>query len=159
MKTKLAFLLGIALWAFGAGRSAVVSAQTGTLQQRLAKTTALECHFTAYTRAEWQEGVAGTSTDAKVLDARYSAVNVEEGSAQADSRYGTSYIVVRYSHDYLHLMQISDVGPLFVTTVIAQETIDGRMKAIHTRHNYAASSYPEFAERPEMYVGDCAVEN
>jgi len=47
-------------------------------------------------------------------------------------------------------------GPLYVTTVIAKETKDGRLMAVHTRHEYTQISMPGFTSRPEMYVGDCA---
>jgi hypothetical protein len=54
-------------------------------------------------------------------------------------------------------MQISDAGPLFVTTIFPQETTNGRLKAVQVRLEYAATTLPGFATRPEMYFGDCTV--
>jgi hypothetical protein len=66
---------------------------------------------------------------------------------------------VRYSHGYLHLMQMSDAGPLYITTVLATQTANGRFKAMHTRHEWSPAIVPGFTSRPEMYVGDCALES
>jgi hypothetical protein len=65
---------------------------------------------------------------------------------------------VRYSHGYLHLMQMSDAGPLYITTVLATPTANNRFKAMHTRHEWSPALVPGFTSRPELYVGDCAVE-
>jgi hypothetical protein len=54
-------------------------------------------------------------------------------------------------------MQMHGAGPLYTTTVIARETKDGRLMAVHTRHEYTDISLPGFTSRPEMYVGDCRV--
>jgi hypothetical protein len=48
-------------------------------------------------------------------------------------------------------------GPLYTTTVLAKESRDGRLLAIHTRHEYTDVSLPGFTSRPEMYLGECAV--
>ena len=60
---------------------------------------------------------------------------------------------------YLHLMQMYSNGPLYTTTVLAQETTEGRMMAIHTRLEYSPATVPGFGSRPETYYGDCAVGN
>jgi hypothetical protein len=54
-------------------------------------------------------------------------------------------------------MQMSEAGPLHVTTVFAAESSAGRLKASHTRHEYSPTMVPGFTSRPEMYIGDCAV--
>lgn len=152
---KIVGALSIALFAC----SLTVLAQVGANQQRLATASRLDCRFSAAATGDWDATGGVSSAGPAEFEASFFDIDVDGGSAEADSRFGSSLIVVRYSGDYLHLMQIIDTGPLYVTTVFAVESDAGRLIAVHTRHEYLASRYPEFAERPEMYVGDCAVES
>jgi len=134
--------------------------QSSTLQQRLAKATSLSCTFSAMATASWESGVPVIKMGTPKLTITFSNINVDEGTADLGSTLGasaSSLVVVRYSNDYLHLMQSHFDGPLYATTVLARETKDGRLMAVHTRHEYTAVSLPGFTSRPEMYVGDCAV--
>jgi hypothetical protein len=134
-------------------------AQSRELQQRLATATRVECKFSTLASGDWD----GTTPKASVAPAEHEAlfteINVDEGTAESASVYGESFISVRYASGYLHFMQISDVGPLFVTTIFPQELENGRLKAIQVRLEYAATTLPGFATRPEMYFGDCAATN
>ena len=67
------------------------------------------------------------------------------------------FIVVRQANDYLHFMQMYGSGPLHTTTILAREAQDGRLMAVHTRHEYTDVAIPGFTSRPEMYIGDCEV--
>jgi hypothetical protein len=131
-------------------------AQSNALQRRLAAATRIDCRFTTLVNVDWKDG-----TEAKVgpteFEMGFFDIDVGEGTAEAEGRFGASFIVVRYSEGYLHFMQMSNAGPLHLTTVLAQESTDGRMKAVHTRHEYSPTALPGFTSRPEMYVGDCAV--
>lgn len=135
-----------------------VQAQLNPLQGQLAEATRLECRFTALGRAQWEEGAAKlelAETDTEVV---FFDIDIEEGTAEVEGRFGgASYIVVRYSTGYLHLMQMFGAGPLFITSVIAQETTDGRMQAVQNRVEYSSVVLPGFTSRPETYVGDCAI--
>lgn len=132
-------------------------AQNRALQQRLENASKIDCRFEAMATASWEDGVPAVNTAAADFEASFFDINVDEGSAEADSSYGASYIVVRYSFGYLHLMQMINSGPLYVTTILAQETSGGRMMAIHNRLEYSPTVLPGFTSRPEIYVGDCEV--
>lgn len=133
------------------------SAQTG-LQQRLAKATTLDCTFSVVARGNWKTGAPTADVTPATVTVAFKNVNVDEGTADLDGKLGgSSLIVVRYSNDYLHLMQSQGDGPLYTTTVFAREAKDGRLMAVHTRHEYTQVSLPGFTSRPEMYLGDCAV--
>ena len=54
-------------------------------------------------------------------------------------------------------MQSFSSGPLYVTSVIAQETTEGRFMAVQTRSEFSPARVPGFTSRPEMYLGDCAI--
>jgi hypothetical protein len=126
---------------------------------RLAAATSVDCRFTTMAGGSWDKGVPKTELLAKELKLGFAKVNIDEGTADASTRYGDFYVVVRFSNGYLHLMQMFSNGPLYTTTVLAQETTDGRMMAIHTRLEYSPATVPGFGTRPETWYGDCAIGN
>jgi hypothetical protein len=132
-------------------------AQSRGLEERLAGATRVDCSFTALAQSSWDDDAPSAAVEPAELEAAFFDINTSEGTAEAEGRFGATFIVVRYSHGYLHFLQMSDAGPLHVTTVLAQESASGRMKAVHTRHEYTPTILPGFTSRPEMYVGDCAV--
>jgi len=156
---KLLLTSAMALTVLAFGRSDGADAPSLTLYERLEGTTALECRFTVMSAGSWEGATPKTEVTAKELNLTYENVNVDEGTADANSQFGDFYVAVRYTTGYLHLMQMFRSGPLYTTTVLARETADGRMMAIHARHEYTPTSVPGFTSRPEMYLGDCAVTN
>jgi hypothetical protein len=129
------------------------------LEQRLEEATRLDCRFSELVTGDWKDGKPTATVATTTFEASFFDVNVNEGTAEADSRFGPSYIVVRYSNGYLHFVQMLLSGPLRVTTILARQTKDGRLMAIHTRHEYSPTVLPGFTSRPEMYIGDCALES
>jgi hypothetical protein len=118
----------------------------------------VECSFSRLARSDWgDEGPEFTSEDTDFTAAFYD-IDVESGTAEAEGRFGDSYIVVRYAQGYLHFMQTQSSGPLYLTTVLAQPAEGGRLKAVHTRHEYTQVRLPGYTSRPEMYLGDCSIE-
>ncbi|HEY7671304.1 MAG TPA: hypothetical protein VIC71_03730 [Gammaproteobacteria bacterium] len=132
-------------------------AQSRELLRRIETAKEVECTFSAAATVKWDGAAPQAGIDSSQHEAKFQAINVDEGTAESASVYGQSFISVRYAAGYLHFMQISDVGPLFVTTIFPQETTNGRLKAVQVRLEYAATTLPGFATRPEMYFGDCAV--
>ena len=127
-------------------------------QGRLAGVTGLDCSFTVITTADWAGGGAEAATDPAALSLRFEEIDADGATAAIVGPYGASHIIVRQTGDYLHLVQMFTVGPLYTTTVIDRETADGRLMAVHTRHEYTDTRLVGFTSRPEQYVGDCAVE-
>ena len=119
--------------------------------------TTLECRFTIVAAGSWTDGVPKSETLPSELKLTFANVNVDEGTADANSQFGDFYVAVRFSTGYLHLMQMFSSGPLYTTTIMARETTEGRMMAVHTRHEYTPGTVPGFSSRPETYLGDCAV--
>jgi hypothetical protein len=150
----LAFLLPAALL----GATAPAEAQTTPLQTALSRTTAIDCRFTAHVMSDW-DGAAAT---AEIMEAEFALsftnVNADEGTADAGTDFGDAFINVRYTNEYLHFVQFFRAGPLYVTTVMAIESEDDRLLAVHTRHEYTTVALPGFTSRPEIYVGDCAID-
>jgi len=157
MKTPI-LASAVLLAALGISRSDGATAPQ-TVYERLAAATSLECRFTTVAASSWENGVPKTEVLSKELKLTFAKVNVDEGTADANSQFGDFYVAVRFSNGYLHLMQMFSSGPLYTTTVMARETTDGRMMAIHTRHEYTPATVPGFTSRPESYFGDCAIGN
>ena len=134
-------------------------AQTTALQERLEGATSLSCTFSIVATATWNGGTPAADVKPSVITVSFTNVSADDGTADAESKYGGSFVAVRYSTDYLHLMQMHGGGALYTTTVLAKPTKDGRLMAVHTRHEYTDVSVPGFTSRPEMYVGDCAIGN
>jgi hypothetical protein len=139
------------------GLAATAFGQGSPLQQRLAKTTVLNCSFSSKSTGTWAEAGPTADIAGAQIKVAFKNVNVDEGTADAESAFGKSYIVVRYSGDYLHLVQMHLSGPLYTTTVLARPGKDGRLLAVHTRHEYTDVRLPGFTSRPEMYLGECEV--
>jgi hypothetical protein len=152
---QLAIVLAVAAlmaWPSGAG------AQTQALQTRLATAKTLTCTFSVVATGNWKEGAPEATTGQAKRTVAFSNVNIDEGTADAGGDLGgSSFIVVRQSTDYLHLMQSHSGGQLYTTTVFARETKEGRLMAVHTRHEYTDVRLPGYTSRPEMYLGDCTV--
>lgn len=137
---------------------AALAASPGALAQDLYDATALDCSFTVIATADWSEGEADASVEPSRLSLRFEEIDADGATAAIVGPYGASHIIVRQTGDYLHLVQMFTVGPLYTTTVIDRETADGRRMAVHTRHEYTDTRLVGFTSRPEQYVGDCAVE-
>ena len=138
----------------GAG---AVHAQRTSLQQRLAAATSVNCSFSLVNTGTWIKGTPEATSTAAKLTVAFTNVNVDEGTADQQGAFGEAFIVIRQTNDYLHFMQMYGSGPLHTTTILARESKDGRLLAVHTRHEYTDVAIPGFTSRPEMYLGDCEV--
>ena len=127
-------------------------------QDRLLDATSLDCSFRVISTGTWTAGDASAEVEASTLSLRFEEIDTDGATAEIIGPYGASQIIVRQTGDYLHLVQMFTVGPLYTTTVIDRETVDGRMMAVHTRHEYTDTRLVGFTSRPEQYYGDCAVE-
>ena len=126
-------------------------------QVDLADVTALDCQFTTIATGTWADGGAEAGIDPSTLTLRFEEIDTDGATAEIVGPYGASQIIVRQTGDYLHLVQMFLVGPLYTTTVIDRETTDGKRMAVHTRHEYTDTSLPGFTSRPEQYYGECAL--
>jgi hypothetical protein len=72
---------------------------------------------------------------------------------------GNEDIVLQASTWNLHFLEVARSGRLVMTSVFAQESKPGRLKAVHTRTDYLKISMPKFESEPQaaQYYGDCEV--
>jgi len=144
--------------AFAVAVNTPARAQNRALLELLENAVRVDCHFTGVARGEWSADGARYKAEAVDYRAVFFDIDVESGTAEAEGQFGASYIVVRYAEGYLHLMQTLSSGPIYMTTILAEPSGEGRLKAVHTRHEYTQVSLPGYTSRPESYLGDCSVE-
>jgi hypothetical protein len=87
----------------------------------------------------------------------FEAINADEGTAELKSGFGKYDIIVRYAGGYLHFIQSFLDGPLYTTTLLEKPTTGGKLKAMHSRHEYTDFALPGFTSSPEQYYGECEV--
>ena len=130
-------------------------AQKMALEKKLLGAKILKCRFSTLATGDWDGDKTKSTVSTTNSRSRSSSIDIDEGTADADGGYGNAFIAVKYAQGYLHFLQISDAGPLYVTTVLATETTPGHFKAMHTRHEFSPTKVPGFTSRPETYVGEC----
>ena len=140
--------------------SASVGAAVGQTraEARLAAAKKLSCQFPLMSTGTWKSGEPQAETKAAKLSVGFDSVNVDEGTARVIGAFGPSEIIARQSYGTLHFLQSFREGPVYITSIYPKETKDGRLQAVHTRHEYTEVSLPGFTSRPEQYYGECTVE-
>ena len=124
----------------------------------LAEIKTASCEFTLHAVATWKDGEPQAGLTPAKLSFKFEDINTDEGTARVVGPFGPSDIVVRLLRDTLHFMQSFRDGPLYVTTLIPRIARNGRVMAVHTRHEYTDVSLPGYTSRPEQYYGSCALE-
>jgi hypothetical protein len=126
-------------------------------QGALGKATSVKCTFSLIATASLREDQPKADVKQVNLVLEFEEVNADEGSARLKSGFGIYDIVVRYTQGYLHFIQSFRDGPLYVTTILEQKTRSGKLKAMHSRHEYSAIALPGFTSSPEQYYGECEI--
>jgi hypothetical protein len=124
---------------------------------RLASVSSLKCTFSVQATGTWKSGESEASIKPAKVSVAFNAVDTQDGTAEAVGDAGKSHITVRLLGSYLHFMQLDPYGALYVTTVMDTETRDGKLQAVHTRHEYTPVSLPGLTSRPEQYYGECQI--
>jgi hypothetical protein len=128
-------------------------------QGSLAKAKSIKCTFAVMTLGTWGKEKAEAQVKPSTESLQFEGINADEGTAELKSNYGKYDIIVRYSNGYLHFIQMFLDGHLYVTTVLEKKTPSGKLKAMHSRHEYTDVSLPGFTSSPEQYVGECEILN
>ncbi len=121
----------------------------------LADVRSLDCTFALMSVGTWTDGAPEAQVDASELTFRFEEIDAQGATAEVIGPFGPSHIITRHTGDYLHFLQMFSAGPLYSTTIFDRETVDGKLMAVHTRHEYTDVSLIGFTSRPEQYYGDC----
>ena len=131
-----------------------------SLRGILMTATSIECTFTLMAVGLWNSD-GQPEAEVRPVDRmlRFDAINTDEGSAElaVDTGSGMYDIIVRYARGYLNFIQSFRDGQLYSTTVIENETSGGKLKAMHSRHEYTDFQLVGFTSSPEQYYGECEI--
>lgn len=120
----------------------------------------LRCTFSTYATATWVDGAPKPEVKAGKLSVGFDSIDVNDGTADTIGPFGPLHITVRVTGTTAHFMQMDTSGALYLTTVFApgrDRLPNGKLRAVHTRHEYTEVSLPGFTSRPEQYYGECEV--
>jgi len=125
----------------------------------LATAKSIKCTFPLMAVGTWGREQPEAKVKPADLVLQFDAVNADEGTAELKSGFGKYDIVVRYAGGYLHFIQSFLDGQLYTTTILEKKTAGGKLKAMHSRHEYTDVSLPGYTSSPEQYYGECEILN
>jgi hypothetical protein len=129
-------------------------------QRKLADAKGLRCTFALSSTGTWKkDGTAEAAVGSSTLVLLFDAINTDEGTAQLKNGTVGSEIIVRSSEGYLNLIQSFRTGPLYTTTVFDKDKSGGKLKAVHSRHEYFTVPLAGSTSSPEQYYGECEITN
>jgi hypothetical protein len=130
-------------------------------QSRIAAAKSLRCSFPRHAVGAWAKDGAPDATvqSAAPLVLRFDSIDPDSGTGQLRNGTAGSEVTVRLAEGYLHLMQSFRTGPLYTTTVFDVGEKSGKLKAVHSRHEYFAVPLPGATSSPEQYYGECEILN
>jgi hypothetical protein len=132
--------------------------QDTSAQGRLAAAKALRCTFARNATGSWSKAGAATAVvKPSTLVLRFDSIDFDDGTAQLRTGKVSNEVVVKMAEGYVHFMQVFRTGPLYTTTVFDKDA-NGKLKAVHSRHEYFAVPLAGSTSRPEQYYGECEVE-
>jgi len=153
-RLRVVFVL-IVVFAF-AGPHALLGQRSA--QNAPGRAKSLSCVFSVVATASWKNGEAVAEIKSAKLSMEFDTIEPQEGSARyagGDTNLAVSDIIAQLSGGSLHLMQTSRSGAVYLTTVYPSESRNGKLKAVHARHEYTEVSLPGYTSRPEQYYGEC----
>ena len=128
-------------------------------QEKLATAKSLRCTFPLNATGTWKDGKPEAAVKPATLVLQFDTINTDEGTARLTGEFGAYDIIVRLSAGYLHFIQLFRGGSLYTTTVFEKESSGGKMKAVHSRHEYFDVALTGFTSSPEQYYGECEIMN
>ena len=136
------------------------SPRSAKAEGKAAAAKSLRCEFGLNSVATWNStGKAEAAVKPAKLLLRFESINTDEGSAELKNGTVATGVTVQLAARNLHFIQSFRSGPIYVTTVFDEETPDGKLKAVHSRHEYLKVPLEGSTSGPEQYYGECAVLN
>jgi hypothetical protein len=137
----------------------VCAADVGA-QDRLATVKSIRCSFPRIVTGTWTKaGQPDAAVKPADLVLRFESIDADDGTAQLRNGTVTSDVIVRRTGGYLHFMQQFRTGPLYTTTVFDKDSTGGKLKAVHSRHEYFPVPLDGATSSPEQYYGECDIVN
>jgi len=134
-----------------------LAARGAAQQGKAAAAKSLRCTFSLNATGTWKkEGTPDAAVKPATLVLIFESIEIDEGTAKLRNGSVSSDVIARSSAGYLHFIQ-SFRGPLYTTTVFDGETSGGKLKAVHSRHEYFSVALPGATSSPEQYYGECEI--
>jgi hypothetical protein len=133
-------------------------AQTAEPPNPLTKVKALKCRFPVAVAGTWKNGEPVATPRTQELLINVTEIDVGDGTAEVAGTAGKAFVSAVLSGWSLYFVENS-VGQLNVTTVFAQESSPGKLKAVHSRHGYLQMQVGKFISEPSVSqnYGDCEI--
>ena len=157
MRTRTAHGLAlVAMIAATADTSTAGGLRQSTRENPLTSITGLRCRFSVTSSVLWKEGKPEVHTEAADSRVTFSAVDIQDGTAEIAGGQGRRFATTVLSDGTLVLME-STRGSLDVTTVFAIESSPGKLKAVRAHHEYLFLIVPPFVVDPTVSqsYGEC----
>ncbi len=139
----------------------LVAAGQSFSSDQLASIRRMRCIFPVATIGGWDGGQAQAQVrTGGVLSLQIDAIDSQDGSARVAGVGATdSHVVARLSERSLHFLETDVTGGLSVTTVFAEQSREGKLKAVHSRTSYLPVDLPGFSAEPSVsqYYGECEI--
>jgi hypothetical protein len=133
-------------------------AQTADPPNPLKTVKALKCRFPVAVSGTWKNGEAVANPRTQELLINVTEIDVSDGTAEVAGTAGKAFVSAVLSGWSLYFVE-NGVGQLNVTTVFAQETVPGKLKAVHSRHGYLQMQVGKFIAEPSVSqnYGECEI--
>jgi hypothetical protein len=150
------------IWALAAaavlGAAPPARAQTAEPPNPLKTVKALKCRFPVAVSGTWKNGEAIANPRTQELLINVTEIDVSDGTAEVAGTAGKAFVSAVLSGWSLYFVE-NGVGQLNVTTVFAQESAPGKLKAVHSRHGYLQMQVGKFIAEPSVSqnYGECEI--
>jgi hypothetical protein len=138
---------------------AAASAQTDDPPNPLKTVKGLKCRFPVAVSGTWKNGEAVATPRTQELFITVTEIDVSDGTAEVAGTAGKAFVSAVLSGWSLYFVE-NGVGQLNVTTVFAQESAPGKLKAVHSRHGYLQMQVGKFISEPSVSqnYGECEIQ-
>jgi len=138
--------------------AAVVLIAPVRAQEKAETVKAFRCTFPLISVGTWNKnGSPEAVLKPSTLILRFDSVNVDEGTAELKSGTVGSGITVQSAGGNIHFVQAFRSGALYVTTIFGKEISPGKLRAVHSRHEYFNVPLDGATSSPEQYYSECDV--
>jgi len=141
-----------------AGTVGQSDAQTDEPPNPLKTVKGLKCRFPVAVSGTWKNGEAVANPRTQELLITVTEIDVSDGTAEVAGTAGKAFVSAVLSGWSLYFVE-NGVGQLNVTTVFAQESAPGKLKAVHSRHGYLQMQVGKFISEPSVSqnYGECEI--
>jgi hypothetical protein len=140
------------------GLAAPATPQTPAAAPDVMSVSGLTCIFSVTAIGLWKDGRPEPQVrSGGTLSLRFVDIDTQDGAARQVGANGSGEVILQASLYNLHFLDTTRAGRMAITTVFAQETRPGFLKAVHTRTDYLRVALPGFESEPSVsqHYGEC----